>query len=177
MAISNPSLAQIKKALTEMLPKLKPLSVPTGMISAFHTVPEGWLQCNGAAVSRTTYAALFAVIGTKYGSGDGSTTFNLPNLHHRFIEGTNTTSEVGQSVSAGLPNITGYLCKSDFSNDTSYTGVFSQTERGSVWSGGSSGYENTWDRPYFSARAANSTYGSSSVVQPASIRLMLCIKI
>ena len=71
-----------------------------------------------------------------------------------------------------VPNITGYLCKSDFSNDTSYTGVFSQTERGSAWSGGSSGYENTWDRPYFSARAANSTYGSSSVVQPASIRLM-----
>ena len=103
MAISNPSLAQIKQALTEMLPKLKPLSVPTGMISAFHTVPEGWLQCNGAAVSRTTYAALFAVIGTKFGSGDGSTTFNLPNLHHKFIEGTNTQSEVGQSVSAGLP--------------------------------------------------------------------------
>ena len=107
MAISNPSLAQIKKALTEMLPKLKPLSVPTGMISAFHTVPEGWLQCNGAAVSRTTYAALFAVVGTKYGSGDGSTTFNLPNLHHKFIEGTNTQSEVGQSVAAGLPNISG----------------------------------------------------------------------
>ena len=177
MAISNPSLAQIKKALTEMLPKLKPLSVPTGMISAFHTVPEGWLQCNGAAVSRTTYAALFAVIGTKYGSGDGSTTFNLPNLHHRFIEGTNTTSEVGQSVSAGLPNITGYLCKSDFSNDTSYTGVFSQTERGSAWGGGTSGYENTWDRPYFSARASNSAYGSSSVVQPASIRMTLCLKL
>lgn len=107
MAISNPSFAQIKKALTEMLPKLKPLSVPTGMISAFHTVPEGWLQCNGAAVSRTTYAALFAVIGTKYGSGNGSTTFNLPNLHHKFIEGTTTSSEVGKSVAAGLPNITG----------------------------------------------------------------------
>ena len=54
---------------------------------------------------------------------------------------------------------------------------FSQTERGSTWSGGSSGHENTWDSPYFSARAANSTFGSSSVVQPASIRLMLCIKI
>ena len=81
MTISNPSLTQISQALAEMLPKLKPLSVPTGMISAFHTVPEGWLQCNGAAVSRTTYAALFAVVGTKYGSGDGSTTFNLPNLH------------------------------------------------------------------------------------------------
>ena len=41
MTISNPSLTQIKQALAEMLPKLKPLSVPTGMISAFHTVPEG----------------------------------------------------------------------------------------------------------------------------------------
>ena len=75
------------------------------------------------------------------------------------------------------PNITGYLSRSDFSDGTSYTGVFSQTERGSTWSGGSSGHENTWDSPYFSARAANSTFGSSSVVQPASIRLMLCIKI
>ena len=75
------------------------------------------------------------------------------------------------------PNITGYLSKSDFSNDTSYTGVFSQTERGSAWGGGSSGHENTWDSPFFSARASNSAYGSSSVVQPASIRMMLCIKI
>ena len=126
MTISNHSLTQIKQALAEMLPKLKPLSVPTGMISAFHTVPEGWLQCNGAAVSRTTYAALFAVIGTKYGSGDGSTTFNLPNLHHKFIEGTNTQSEVGQSVSAGLPNITGTLnpvCQQD--NATAPSGAFS----------------------------------------------------
>ena len=126
MAISNPSLTQIKQALTEMLPKLKPLSVPTGMISAFHTVPEGWLQCNGAAVSRTTYAALFAVIGTKYGSGDGSTTFNLPNLHHKFIEGTNTQSEVGQSVSAGLPNISGTIGASWISGD----GAFQKTGDG-----------------------------------------------
>lgn len=43
------------------------------------SVPAGWLECNGQAVSRTTYAGLFAVIGTTYGVGDGSTTFNLPN--------------------------------------------------------------------------------------------------
>ena len=135
MAISNPSLAQIKQALTEMLPKLKPLSVPTGMISAFNNVPEGWLQCNGAAVSRTTYAALFSVIGTKYGSGDGSTTFNLPNLHHKFIEGTNTTSEVGQSVSAGLPNISGTFgyMRSDTDDYTTAAGAF-------VFSSGGKGY-------------------------------------
>ncbi len=45
--------------------------------------PSGWLLCDGAAVSRTQYAALFAVIGTTYGAGDGSTTFNLPDLRGR----------------------------------------------------------------------------------------------
>lgn len=46
-------------------------------------LPAGWLSCNGQAVSRTTYASLFAVAGTAYGAGDGSTTFNLPDLRSR----------------------------------------------------------------------------------------------
>ena len=52
-----------------------------GFIAPFagSTAPAGWLVCDGSAVSRTTYAKLFAVIGTTYGSGDGNTTFNLPN--------------------------------------------------------------------------------------------------
>lgn len=172
MTISNPSLTQIKQALAEMLPKLKPLSVPTGMISAFHTVPEGWLQCNGAAVSRTTYAALFAVIGTKYGSGDGSTTFNLPNLHHKFIEGTNTQSEVGQSVSAGLPNITGEFTASSYNT--------AGTQKGAFRVGGivdcPNKDNNGGHKFYFDASSSNGVYGSSQTVQPASLRLILCIK-
>lgn len=48
------------------------------------TAPLGWLLCNGAAVSRTTYADLFAAVGTTYGAGDGSTTFNVPDLRQRF---------------------------------------------------------------------------------------------
>ena len=190
MAISNPSLAQIKQALTEMLPKLKPLSVPTGMISAFNNVPEGWLQCNGAAVSRTTYAALFAVIGTKYGSGDGSTTFNLPNLHHKFIEGTNTQSEVGQSVSAGLPNITGSTSwdvnglgkagvgySSCGSSRISNNGAMS-VSTGTYWACiGSSGADCGNNAVVnINAKNSNSVYGSSSVVQPSSTRLLMCIK-
>ena len=177
MAISNPSLAQIKQALTEMLPKLKPLSVPTGMISAFHTVPEGWLQCNGAAVSRTTYAALFAVIGTKYGSGDGSTTFNLPNLHHRFIEGTNTTSEVGQSVSAGLPNITGSIKPFRVAcDDFVATGALSGGKSSTPWNGKTNVGSKVIDDITFNASRSNGTYGSTTV-QPESIRLIPCIKL
>lgn len=59
--------------------------VPSGSVQPFagSAAPTGWLLCDGSAVSRTTYADLFAVIGTSYGSGDGSTTFNLPNLKGR----------------------------------------------------------------------------------------------
>jgi hypothetical protein len=55
---------------------------PTGTILTISstTIPEGYLAADGSEVSRTTYAALFSVIGTQYGDGDGSTTFNLPNL-------------------------------------------------------------------------------------------------
>ena len=64
-------------------------STPSGAVLAFAmtTAPSGWLECNGAAVSRTTYAALFAAIGTVFGVGDGSTTFNLPQLQAEFIRG------------------------------------------------------------------------------------------
>lgn len=60
--------------------------VPAGVIAMFGAAaaPAGWLLCDGTAVSRTTYAALFAVIGTTFGVGDGSTTFNLPDLRGRF---------------------------------------------------------------------------------------------
>lgn len=159
--------AEIKRVLGTL-----ETGIPVGAIMAFHDVPAGWLQCNGAAVSRTTYAALFAKIGTKYGSGNGSTTFNLPNLHHKFIEGTNTQSEVGQSVSAGLPNITGEL-PSVRSYGTG-TGAFYQGETGYGYSHISS---TDRDSVAFSAGRSSSLYDEASTVQPSSLRLVHCIKI
>lgn len=66
---------------------------PAGTVVAWSAaaIPTGWLLCNGQAVSRTTYSALFAVIGTTFGAGDGSTTFNVPNLTERpqfYVEAT-----------------------------------------------------------------------------------------
>ncbi|HGO6308130.1 TPA: phage tail protein [Neisseria gonorrhoeae] len=63
--------------------------VPSGTVLYFagQTAPAGWLKANGAAVSRTAYAALFAAIGTTYGLGDGRSTFNLPDLRGEFIRG------------------------------------------------------------------------------------------
>lgn len=64
-------------------------STPTGTVLPYAgtTAPSGYLLANGAAVSRTTYASLFAVIGTSFGAGDGTTTFNLPDLRGRFVRG------------------------------------------------------------------------------------------
>jgi microcystin-dependent protein len=74
--------------------------VPTGAVMPFamNTAPSGWLAANGSAVSRTTYAALFAAIGTTYGAGDGSTTFTLPDLRGYFVRGSGTNSD---GVAAG----------------------------------------------------------------------------
>ena len=75
-------------------------SVPTGAINMFvnvTTAPNGWLFCDGAAVSRVTYSALFSVIGTTYGSGDGSTTFNIPDFRDRVGIGSGSTYGIGSS--------------------------------------------------------------------------------
>jgi len=65
------------------------LGVPAGCIMPYAgaTAPEGWLLCHGQAVSRSAYADLFAAIGTAHGAGDGSTTFNLPDLRGRVVAG------------------------------------------------------------------------------------------
>lgn len=72
-------------------------SSPIGAMQAYggDTAPEGWLICDGSLVSRTTYSELFDVIGETYGAGDGSTTFNLPDLRGRVIigEGTGTATD------------------------------------------------------------------------------------
>lgn len=72
---------------------------PAGTVIQFagSSAPAGYLKANGNAVSRTTYAALFAAIGTTYGTGDGSTTFNLPDLRGEFVRGLDD----GRGVDAG----------------------------------------------------------------------------
>lgn len=85
-------------------------SVPTGSILPYggSTAPEGYLICNGGTISRTTYANLFYVIGTTFGAGDGSTTFNLPNLTNvKLLKGESVPVK-GTGLSLGLTNGTQY---------------------------------------------------------------------
>lgn len=86
---------------------------PPGAVVHFarSTAPTGWLKANGAAVSRTAYADLFAAIGTTYGAGDGFNTFNLPDLRGEFVRGwddgrgIDTGRAMGSAQAAYLPSI------------------------------------------------------------------------
>lgn len=82
--------------------------VPVGVILPFagQVAPAGWLYCNGAAISRTAYSALFNAIGTAYGAGNGTSTFNLPDLRNRFAMGGGTMADRVANIGAGLPAIT-----------------------------------------------------------------------
>lgn len=79
---------------------LTALSIPVGTViwRPVATVPTGYLQANGQTVSRVTYASLFAVIGTAYGAGDGSTTFGVPNTSGRTLIGSGTSSATGAAT-------------------------------------------------------------------------------
>lgn len=83
---------------------------PAGVINMWptNTAPTGWLLCTGSAVNRTTYAGLFAVIGTTFGVGDGTTTFNLPNYVNRMPFGANvtTTASVTGSIATTVLTVT-----------------------------------------------------------------------
>lgn len=74
--------------------------------TALATATTGWLLCRGQAVSRTTYAALFSAIGTDYGSGDGSTTFNLPDLQGTVIAGVEATATRLTAAGCGIDGAT-----------------------------------------------------------------------
>jgi microcystin-dependent protein len=86
------------------------ISTPTGVVMPFAGAnsPDGWLLCFGQAVSRTDYSGLFSVIGTSYGTGDGSTTFNLPDMRGRVAAGKdNMGGSAANRLTAGGSGITG----------------------------------------------------------------------
>lgn len=103
-AITTDKLADQSVTAQKLVPGA---ATPAGTVSMFAgaTPPAGWLICDGSAVSRTTYAALFGVTGAIYGAGDGSTTFNLPNLQDRFPLGKSGGSSLGATGGASTLNL------------------------------------------------------------------------
>ena len=150
---------------------------PSGSVMYFArtTAPDGWLKCNGAAVSRTTYAALFASIGTTWGAGNGSTTFNLPELRGEFPR----VWDDGRGVDSGRGIATfqdqdwkGYYMTNNGANTFAYShgpvyfakSIF-PTHTGNLFGG-------HWAAP----AAALGTAWDTSPIRPRNRVLLACIK-
>lgn len=152
--------------------------IPTGMVAPFavNTAPTGWLECDGSAVSRTTYADLFSALGTTWGVGDGSTTFNVPDARAEFIRGwdngkgtdsgrtfassqTDNANSISQFNSSGSGQITG----SSFTVTVPTDGTYSS---------------------YLSMDGRLTTYGQGAIrfqtngieTRPRNIAMMYCVK-
>jgi len=99
---------------------------------AMNTAPAGWLKANGAAISRTTYAALFAAIGTTFGTGDGSTTFNIPDLRGEFIRGWDDSRGVDSGRSFGSAQADEFESHTHIQNAHSHVERFRNSGGGSL---------------------------------------------
>lgn len=156
-----------------------PDSLPVGFIVPFggSSTMTGWLYCDGSAVSRTTYAKLYAAIGTNWGAGNGSTTFNIPNIADRVLQGASSTNPLGTYKSAGLPNITGGwgVTNRAIAYPSLTSGAFSVSSTTVGTIGGGSGTQAGQDVS-FSAAKSNSIYGNSSTVQPPAACVRFLIK-
>lgn len=157
---------------------------PVGSIvyTAMKAAPHGFLICDGSEVGRTTYPDLFTAIGTTYGAGDGTTTFNLPNLMNKTVWGGGL-SAVGGEKAAGLPNITGYFALSNnnyfFNQNETYTGgaIFkgpNTVSNGANYSADVVGAAHNVLN--LDASYSNPIYGNSDTVQPPALVLLPCIK-
>ena len=157
--------------------------LPVGLIAPWSTdtAPEGWLICDGSAISRTTYAGLFAVIGTTYGEGDGNTTFNIPDCNERFLQG----GTPGIYNEESLPNITGVLdcyflsagavAGTGALSDSIFTKTVTSLPSNPNWSIISGGREN-YTKIIFNASNSLSTYQDGAKVQPSNIEVRYIIK-
>lgn len=156
-----------------------------GHVQYQYTVENGYIALDGSEVSRSTYSALWDWCQNKglttsdqmtnpqlFGTGDGSTTFRVPNFIDRVLQG-------GSSITfknAGLPNIIGDAGWMIISNDYYSTGAFSSVSHLGTTTGSPGGSGNRWVSLLFDASLSNSIYGASETVQPPAIVLIPQIK-
>ena len=181
--------------------KTNQISSIVGTVAFFarSSAPTGWLKCNGAAISRTDYDDLFDSIGTTYGTGNGSTTFNLPDLRGEFIRcwddgrgvdkfvtyiGSNSGGNYANRTfdsnvqTHAISNIYGALHLSVTRGESSASGAFYETNRYAMEEGGQ--YRNSSSFYYYSSRVSNATSDQGSVsggeTRPRNVALLACIK-
>lgn len=177
---------------------------PAGSVIAFagSTAPSGYLHCDGSVVSRTTYADLFAAIGTAHGSGDGSTTFNLPDYRGRFLRGwsngqtrdpnkaTRTAMGTGGATGDNVGSVQGYATARPTTNFVTGNESASHGHPYNMGIGGSGGSLPGYVNASGTASNTNGTTnhqnanhthtvtsGGDSETRPVNAYVMYCIKV
>lgn len=187
--VDNDGAPTTKKVLADAF-----MPVGTVIHTACTTAPNGFLACDGAAVSRTTYADLFSAIGTTYGAGDGSTTFTLPDLRGLFVRGAGAhgtmTKAAGGAFDGGSVGATsndqmqGHRHFQGFGSSGGDGARFGRKSGlGSITSyydyDAGVGSGSMTDAAYTSLPeddASNGTPRTGNETKPASISLLYCIK-
>lgn len=180
---SSVTEAQFKTAMANLLDWLSTeghLGVGSVIFTAKSTPPTGFLKANGAAISRTTYSALFAAIGTTFGAGNGVTTFNVPDLRGEFVRGWDDARGVDSGRVFGSAQGSANLSHTHstdsqgthshsvtaavFMNNYGYTG----SENGNVFGGSSTGSAG--------AHTHTALASGGTEARPRNIALLACIK-
>jgi microcystin-dependent protein len=164
-------------------------AVPAGatMMFARNTCPSGWIPADGQAVSRATYAVLFAAIGVSFGVGDGVSTFTLPDLRGEFVRGWDDGrgADGGRSFASGQGSATRLLMNTYFSAENGLPGAVGDSAYGMIthspgtfWAG--LDFQPSGPSVYTVKRSASpamdSTFGNATETRPRNVALLACIK-
>ena len=162
--------------------------IPSGAVLYFagRTAPTGWLKANGAAVSRTTYATLFAAIGTTYGAGDGRSTFNLPDLRAEFLRGWDDGRGIdsgrafGSAQGDAIRNITGSIDSGSHQgrqlfDEATATGALAISRQ--QWKSWTADISDGGNIPAAFDFDASRVVPTAAENRPRNIALLACIKI
>jgi microcystin-dependent protein len=137
--------------------------IPTGTVVPWTavSVATGFLECDGTAVSRTTYAALFAIVSTTYGVGDGSSTFNLPDLQDNIAMGKSGSKSLASTGGANTVTATGNVGGST-ANATLSTSQLASHSHGGGGSSGTNGHHNPNENQKYYSSTNTGSSGSGS---------------
>lgn len=169
-----------KKDLSNLTTAAEQRLIPVGaLMMGPVTTMDGFLLCNGQAVSRTDYSALYALIGTSFGAGDGSTTFNVPDYRGCFLRGLGGSSAANMYTKQpmGAPNISGnFYGKGDFAyNDFYVSGALKQGEYHQRRDAGQADV-HTYPSIELDASSSNSIYGAANEIRPVNFAINYFIK-
>ncbi len=172
----------VTSAIQTQINAISATTVPSGQISMYggSSAPSGYLLCDGSAVSRTTYAALFTAISTTFGVGDGSTTFNVPDIRGIFVRGAGTHGTLTNANGTAFSGTLGTQ-QNDKMQGHAHSGNFPQVNGSHVNDAGTgtlygTGSTNSASIGNPSADGANGTPRTGTETNPANISLTYIIK-